>query len=85
MQVTQPLPINQKITLTKIERAKGIAKVVTSVEEVKEIIERLDAKYKKKRTVREMVQASIDAPVEECERAAREFRELTQKKEVTHK
>ena len=31
----------QKITLTKIARAKGIAKVVTSVEEVKEIIENI--------------------------------------------
>jgi len=31
----------QKITLGKIEKAGGIAKVVTSVEEVKEIIENL--------------------------------------------
>lgn len=31
----------QKITLNKIQKAKGIAKVVTSVEEVKEIIEKL--------------------------------------------
>ena len=31
----------QKITMNKIERAKGIAKLVTSVEEVKEIIENL--------------------------------------------
>ena len=28
----------QKLTLNKIERAKGIAKIVTSVEQVKEII-----------------------------------------------
>lgn len=31
----------QKITLNKIEKAKGIAKLVTSVEQVKEIIENL--------------------------------------------
>lgn len=33
--------ILQKITLNKITRAKGIAKVVTSVEEVQEIIENI--------------------------------------------
>lgn len=31
----------QKITLNKIEKAKGIAKIVTSVEQVKSIIENL--------------------------------------------
>ena len=31
----------QKITLNKIEKAKGIAKIVTSVEQVKAIIENL--------------------------------------------
>ena len=31
----------QKLTLNKIERAKGIAKIVTSVEQVKEIIENI--------------------------------------------
>ena len=31
----------QKITLNKIEKAKGIAKIVTSVEQVKEIIENI--------------------------------------------
>lgn len=31
----------QKITLNKIEKAKGIAKIVTSVEQVKQIIENL--------------------------------------------
>lgn len=31
----------QKITMNKIEKAKGIVKIVTSVEEVKKIIENL--------------------------------------------
>ena len=31
----------QKITLNKIEKAKGIAKIVTSVEQVKEVIEKI--------------------------------------------
>ena len=31
----------QKLTLNKIERAKGIAKLVTSVEQVREVIENI--------------------------------------------
>ena len=31
----------QKITLNKIEKAKGIAKIVSSVDQVKEIIEKI--------------------------------------------
>lgn len=31
----------QKITMNKIEKAKGIARIVTSVEEVREVIERI--------------------------------------------
>lgn len=53
------------------------------IEQIKAIIEELDAKYKKKRTSQEIGQATFDAPVEQCDKASRHLQQL-QAREVVH-